>query len=69
MTRIIHDSQRRPVISRRDPIEVVIRPVERARRPLEGLEGLRMGNTLAQEPVAQFDECFAAVHGYSHRAK
>ena len=52
VARIIHHPQRRPVVTRRDPIEVIGCPIEFADcRPLKGLERLRVGHPLAQEPV------------------
>jgi hypothetical protein len=49
----VNHPQRRAVVVRRDPVEVVDRPIEPAdRRPTEGVEGLIVGNTIAQQPIA-----------------
>ena len=60
---VIDHPQRRPVIARRHPVEVVQRPIEvRDSRPAKGMQGLLMREALAQQAIAQFDECIAAVH-------
>jgi hypothetical protein len=60
---IVHHPQCRPLVAGRDPVEVIERPVEmRDGRPVKCPQSLGVRDVLAQQPIAQFDECIAALH-------
>jgi hypothetical protein len=61
---LAHDAKRRPVIAGCNLIEIIDCPIKMTdSRPIKCPQRLLMRDTLSQQSVAQFDECFAALHG------